>query len=90
MKILGRMFQISAALWLLAFGLHHLALLLRALRFTVPPALRWFGRLRLPHDLFAWHANWPFLVGLGLAGLGTALIAWSKHRERKKKEGSEA
>ncbi|MBI2512509.1 MAG: hypothetical protein HYV96_11050 [Opitutae bacterium] len=90
MKIIGRLSQIAAVLWMLVLGLHYLALLIHAFRAPVPHALHWFGRLRFPRNFLEWNSSWPFVVGLGLACLGTGLVEIAQHCSRKKMEGSEA
>lgn len=90
MKLLGLLFQLAAALWLLAFGLHHLALLLHALRATLPPMLLWFGRLPLPHNPLDWRTGWPLFIGLALGITGTALVTRAERNAQRRKGASEA
>lgn len=72
MKITGYCIYYLSLLWLLMVQLHTLTHLLQAPT-DVPPALRCFWALPLPHHAAGEAGTWPLVLGIGGAITGTLL-----------------
>ena len=90
MKIIGRIIEIIATLWMLTFGLHLFARLLHELHTRLPHWLVWFWSLPLPHQPMDWRSGWPMFVGMAGAFIGTSMVRWGERRAQRRREESEA